>query len=38
MPGPDETVVAAESSSRLAALIETLDTRSAEIVRLRSAW
>ncbi len=35
MPGPDETVVAAESSSRLAALIETLDARSAEIVRLR---
>jgi RNA polymerase primary sigma factor len=35
MPGPDETVVAAESSSRLSSLIETLDDRSAQIVRLR---
>ena len=35
MPGPDETVVAAEASSRLSALIETLDDRSAQIVRLR---
>ena len=35
MPGPDETVVAAESSSRLTALIETLDSRSAQIVKMR---
>src|SRR5262245_18671653 len=35
MTGPDETVVAAESSGRFTALIETLDPRSAQIVRLR---
>ena len=35
MPGPDEMVIGAEDRERLDAMLETLDERSADVVRRR---